>query len=264
MFIAVCLITKRAQFPFSSWLPLAIAAPTPVSSLVHSSTLVTAGLFIFYKLDIPIIRSIMFIIFSLRLWTSLFSGLMANVEIDIKKIIALSTLSQISFIFIAYSLGLIFLSFLHLLTHAIFKASLFFWAGVNIHNLKSEQLFNFFNIKGIKISQSFFFLVFLSLTGFPIILGFYSKDQILDLLVRRFSGLANVVLVLSVYLTILYTVRFIIKINLNTRNNFSYKIFYLNRIRVIVAFSLFSISMLSNKLLNELFFKVCFIVVSAG
>lgn len=263
-FLIVCLITKRAQFPFSSWLPLAIAAPTPVSSLVHSSTLVTAGLFIFYKIDILIYKNLIFLLFILSLWTRLYSGIIATLEIDIKKIIALSTLSQIRFIRLAFSLGIIYLSFLHILTHAIFKARLFYWAGINIHNIKNEQIFNTHTNKRIKVSQSFFVLVFISLIGFPLALGFYSKEQILDFLKPNIRFVINLLIILSVFLTVIYTINFIKKINRINNNKIIYKIRYFNIIYTYITFIMLRLIILRNKLINEIWFKNNFIIVSTG
>jgi len=133
-------ITKRAQIPFSAWLPAAMAAPTPVSALVHSSTLVTAGVYLILRNNYYIARGgwssgLLF----LGLLTMTMAGVSALFEVDMKKVIALSTLRQLGVIF--FSLGLMqpFLAFFHLISHAYFKAMLFMAAGSIIHSLKDYQ-----------------------------------------------------------------------------------------------------------------------------
>lgn len=100
-------MTKRAQFPYSSWLPAAMAAPTPVSALVHSSTLVTAGVFMLVRFNQSMGQEIREMLFVLGLFTSIYAGIIALRESDLKKVIALSTLSQLGFMFISLGLGLI-------------------------------------------------------------------------------------------------------------------------------------------------------------
>ncbi|TKV25091.1 NADH-quinone oxidoreductase subunit L, partial [Campylobacter jejuni] len=121
--------TKRAQIPFSAWLPAAIAAPTPVSALVHSSTLVTAGVYLLIRLRIMYRREeVSTIIIFISVVTMFISGLGALYEIDIKKVIALSTLRQLGVIMIVLGAGMPVLSFFHLVNHALFKAMLFLCA----------------------------------------------------------------------------------------------------------------------------------------
>jgi len=112
--------TKRAQFPFSSWLPAAMAAPTPISSLVHSSTLVAAGviLILLYLDFLPLIFS--WILLGRGIITMFYSGLFSLVERDFKKLVALSTLNQLAFIIVSLRLGLKIIRYFHLVTHAFF------------------------------------------------------------------------------------------------------------------------------------------------
>lgn len=138
--VVLAAITKRAQIPFSSWLPAAIAAPTPVSALVHSSTLVTAGVYLLIRFRFLLNNSTIF--YALLLFGNLtifMAGLGANYEMDLKKIIALSTLRQLGLIMGILSLGFYKMAFFHLLTHALFKALLFLCAGVLIHNIINFQ-----------------------------------------------------------------------------------------------------------------------------
>lgn len=201
-------LTKRAQIPFSAWLPAAIAAPTPVSALVHSSTLVTAGVYLLIRFRY--ILGERFILLYIGIFTMFISGLGANFEIDLKKIIALSTLSQLGIIIIALSLGSLELAFFHLLSHALFKSLLFLCAGVYIHGIKDTQDIRY--LIGVYIScpiSSFFFVgCSLSLCGFPFLSGFYSKDIILE---YYFMGEMNLLMLLIIFvgtlLTALYSIR---------------------------------------------------------
>lgn len=143
--IFVAGLTKRAQVPFSRWLPAAMAAPTPVSALVHSSTLVTAGVYLLVRFsdflfELPWFRSCLLVVSVL---TMLMAGIRANVERDIKKVIALSTLSQLGVIMFSLSLGIVELTLFHLYTHALFKAILFLCAGSVIHRCQHVQDFRF-------------------------------------------------------------------------------------------------------------------------
>jgi NADH-ubiquinone oxidoreductase chain 5 len=135
LLITIAAITKSAQIPFSSWLPAAIAAPTPVSALVHSSTLVTAGVFLLIRFYPFLHRTNYFnlILITIATSTIFIAGIRATIECDIKKIIALSTLSQLGIMITSLALNFPILTFFHILTHALFKALLFIGAGSFIH-----------------------------------------------------------------------------------------------------------------------------------
>jgi len=132
--------TKRAQLPFSAWLPAAIAAPTPVSSLVHSSTLVTAGIYLMIRLSPSFEERGCFLLVIIGALTSFFSGLAAFGENDLKRVIALSTLSQLGVIIFSLGLGLTLFCYFHLFAHALFKALLFICSGVVIHYDQGPKL----------------------------------------------------------------------------------------------------------------------------
>ncbi|KAF8480535.1 NADH dehydrogenase subunit 5, partial [Russula emetica] len=184
--VILAAITKRAQIPFSSWLPAAIAAPTPVSALVHSSTLVTAGVYLLIRFNVLLADTVLgqFLLLISGL-TIFISGLGANFEFDLKKIIALSTLSQLGLIISILSIGFPILAFFHLLTHALFKALLFICAGAIIHNIINSQ--DIRSIGGlclnIPLTTSCFNIANLALCGIPFLAGFYSKDIILELVI---------------------------------------------------------------------------------
>nr|UIG88177.1 NADH dehydrogenase subunit 5 [Halobates sp.]UIG88206.1 NADH dehydrogenase subunit 5 [Halobates sp.] len=202
--------TKSAQIPFSSWLPAAMAAPTPVSALVHSSTLVTAGVYLLIRFNTIIYMFNCDFFLMLSLLTMFMSGLGANFEFDLKKIIALSTLSQLGLMMSILFLGYPYLSYFHLLTHAFFKALLFLCAGLIIHVMNDTQDIRFMG--GLTYQLPFTITCFcisnLSLCGFPYLSGFYSKDLILELM--TFSGsniFIYIIMYISVGLTVSYSVR---------------------------------------------------------
>nr|AFG23314.1 NADH dehydrogenase subunit 5 [Teleogryllus commodus] len=211
--VVLAAMTKSAQIPFSSWLPAAMAAPTPVSALVHSSTLVTAGVYLLIRFGLIIEMYSMsnFMLF-IGCLTMFMSGLGANFEFDLKKIIALSTLSQLGLMMSTIGLGCYDLAFFHLLTHALFKALLFMCAGVIIHGFNDLQ-----DIRGMggiinqmPLTSVCFLISNLALCGMPFLSGFYSKDLILELSLMSNSNLLIFMLFfLSTGLTVCYTFRLI-------------------------------------------------------
>lgn len=213
LIITVAAITKRAQIPFSSWLPAAIAAPTPVSALVHSSTLVTAGVFLIIRFY-PFLRTrtlfnkaILFIAVS----TILISGFSACTECDIKKIIALSTLRQLGIIITRIGLGLPNLAFIHIVIHALFKALLFICAGniINLHRHAQDLRWIGNASNALPVTRSCILIANIALCGLPFISGFYSKDIIIELRIHRTYNLTMVILIVfSVILTSIYSLRF--------------------------------------------------------
>lgn len=215
LFITLAAMTKRAQIPFSRWLPAAIAAPTPVSALVHSSTLVTAGVFLlvrFYPFlkQFKLFSSFLLIISCL---TIIIAGLAAIVETDLKKIIALSTLSQLGVIISAVALGLPILALFHLITHALFKALLFVCAGAIIHfNNHSQDLRKVGKLNNQIPSIIRCFLISnIALCGLPFIAGFYSKDLILEISSHNFNNILILAFLLfGTLLTARYSIRFLV------------------------------------------------------
>uniref|UniRef100_UPI0030FE73E1 NADH dehydrogenase subunit 5 n=1 Tax=Sphingonotus salinus TaxID=319241 RepID=UPI0030FE73E1 len=184
MLVIVAAMTKSAQIPFSSWLPAAMAAPTPVSALVHSSTLVTAGVYLLIRFS-PMLLTYNYGWFLLLIgcMTMFMAGLGANFEFDLKKIIALSTLSQLGLMMSILSMGYSGLAFFHLLTHALFSALLFMCAGSMIHNLSDSQDIRFMGsiVNFMPLTSVCFNVSSLSLCGMPFLAGFYSSDLILDI-----------------------------------------------------------------------------------
>nr|YP_010725886.1 NADH dehydrogenase subunit 5 [Nihonogomphus lieftincki]WDY83488.1 NADH dehydrogenase subunit 5 [Nihonogomphus lieftincki] len=206
-------MTKSAQIPFSSWLPAAMAAPTPVSALVHSSTLVTAGVYLMIRFNSLIVGTD-FCKYLLLIggMTMFMSGLGANFEFDLKKIIALSTLSQLGLMMSILSMGYYKLAFFHLLTHALFKALLFMCAGVIIHNMGDCQDIRFMGglVGALPLTSSCFMVSNLALCGMPFLAGFYSKDLILEMcLVSNLNFISFLFYFVSTGLTACYTARLI-------------------------------------------------------
>jgi NADH-ubiquinone oxidoreductase chain 5 len=209
-FIIITFITKRALYPFSPWLPMAIAAPTPISALVHSSTLVTAGLYLIIRYHYVLYESfyLMRRLFVISIFTSFYAGLNAIFETDFKKLIALSTLSHLGFIGMAFSAGLLHLRFFHLLVHALFKSLLFITIGDIIINLNHSQDSRYLSSGFVYTPFSCFVMSvsLVNLLGLPSLRGFFSKDLVLETLsFSNLSILIEVVLYCNVVFTYYYT-----------------------------------------------------------
>nr|YP_010166693.1 NADH dehydrogenase subunit 5 [Nebrioporus vagrans]QRV62784.1 NADH dehydrogenase subunit 5 [Nebrioporus vagrans] len=208
--VMIAAMTKSAQIPFSSWLPAAMAAPTPVSALVHSSTLVTAGVYLLIRFNFILSDSMKLYLLIIGVLTMFMAGLGANYEFDLKKIIALSTLSQLGLMMSILALGAYKLAFFHLLTHAMFKALLFMCAGCVIHNLKDFQDIRFMGNLMIHMPLTCVCLNIsnLALCGMPFLSGFYSKDLILELTsLMNVNLLIYILFFFSTGLTVCYTFR---------------------------------------------------------
>lgn len=217
--IIISACTKRAQIPFSSWLPAAIAAPTPVSALVHSSTLVTAGVYLLIRINLIIIEiNIRKFLGVLGILTMIIAGITAMLEMDIKKVIALSTLRQLGIIMIILGIGNPILSFFHLISHAFFKAMLFMCAGLIIHRMKDYQDIRKigFNYININLSISIIIVANMRLCGLPFLRGFYSKDMIIEIvLIKGKRFFLFFMLILGTGLTVIYSCRLNFLISLN-------------------------------------------------
>nr|ALO76760.1 NADH deshydrogenase subunit 5 [Acmaeodera sp. RUGACM01] len=225
LLVVLAAMTKSAQIPFSAWLPAAMAAPTPVSSLVHSSTLVTAGVYLLIRFFPAFNNNILLVLLFISSLTMFMAGLGANFEYDLKKIIALSTLSQLGLMISILSLGDSHLAFFHLLTHALFKALLFMCAGVIIHNLSNCQDIRYMGslVKFFPLTSCMFFVSNMALCGLPFLSGFYSKDLILEFLSM---GILNFyvyfIFFVSTGLTVAYTARLIYYLILSEYGNFAF------------------------------------------
>ncbi|MCX6352958.1 MAG: NADH-quinone oxidoreductase subunit L [Bacteroidetes bacterium] len=181
LFIGAC--GKSAQLPLFTWLPDAMAGPTPVSALIHAATMVTAGVYMVVRSNVLFALSpfTMELITIVGLATALFAGTIALFQNDIKKVLAYSTVSQLGFMFIALGVGAFTTGMFHLMTHAFFKALLFLGAGSVIHAMGGEQDITKMGglSKKIKITFITFTIGVMAIAGFPFTSGFVSKDEIL-------------------------------------------------------------------------------------
>ena len=217
--IIISACTKRAQIPFSAWLPAAMAAPTPVSALVHSSTLVTAGVYLLIRINLIIVEiNIRYVLLLIGMITIIIAGITAMIEMDIKKIIALSTLRQLGIIILILGIGNPMLSFFHLLSHAFFKAMLFICAGIIIHNMKDYQDIRKIGIRynNLNFCISIMMVANIRLCGLPFLRGFYSKDLIIEILIIKGKNLfLFFFIIIGTRLTVIYSCRlnFLVRIN---------------------------------------------------
>lgn len=209
LIFVIGLVTKRALFIFSSWLLRAIAAPTPISALVHSSTLVTAGLFIIMKfLYICTGNNVIILLTILSILTILYSGARALWELDFKKIIALSTISHISLIFYSYRSFMEIFTYYHILSHAFFKRLLFALIGVIIHLNYSQQDYRIFS-KSYNLINFIIILTLFSLIGIYFLAGWYTKDGIIESSLGFIQHIIYGLLFwVIVYLSLIYNIKF--------------------------------------------------------
>nr|YP_010882213.1 NADH dehydrogenase subunit 5 [Stheneboea repudiosa]WID87127.1 NADH dehydrogenase subunit 5 [Stheneboea repudiosa] len=255
LMIVIAGMTSSAQIPFSPWLPAAMAAPTPVSSLVHSSTLVTAGVYLLIRLH-PLYLSVSVskILLIVSLITMFMSGFCANFEFDLSKIIALSTLSQLGLMMSILSFGYFDLAYFHMLTHALFKASLFMCSGVIIHNFVGCQDIRYLGnlLFQMPLTMVCVIIATLCLCGIPFLSGFYSKDLILEMYSMSYINvICYLFFYFSIGLTVSYSFRLIFYLIISDFCFYSFhsvndeNLIMLSSVFFMIMFSLFGGSMLS-------------------
>ncbi|MGN6802513.1 MAG: NADH-quinone oxidoreductase subunit L [Ginsengibacter sp.] len=175
---------KSSQIPLYTWLPDAMAGPTPVSALIHAATMVTAGIYMIARSNIlyALAPTTLGVVAGIGLATAIFAAIIALKQNDIKKVLAYSTVSQLGYMFLGLGVGAFSSAVFHVMTHAFFKALLFLAAGSVIHAMGGEQDITKMGGLGkkMKITYATFFIATLAISGIPPFAGFFSKDEILS------------------------------------------------------------------------------------
>ena len=208
LFFALAAGAKSAQLGLHTWLADAMEGPTPVSALIHAATMVTAGVFLLIRVG-PNLEEVQPYLLLIGSLTTVYAGLSALFQSDLKRVIAYSTCAQLGYMVSALGVGSPNLSFYHLINHAYFKALLFLSAGLIIHSLNNDQ--DMRRMGGLHQVMPVVYICFLigslSLGGLPFLSGYYSKDGILELVYTQNEFFAYFCLLFGAYLTVLYSWR---------------------------------------------------------
>ena len=266
--IGFCLVIgamgKSAQIGLHTWLPDAMEGPTPVSALIHAATMVTAGVFLIIRFSpffeyTPIILYFISIIGGI---TALFGATTAMFQNDIKKIIAYSTCSQLGYMFVICGISQYNLGLFHLFNHAFFKALLFLGAGSVIHSMNDEQ--DIRKLGGLRkilpFTYSCMVIGSFSLMGLPFLTGYYSKDNILELLYAKYtvsSHFLYYICLLSAFFTAIYSIRLLYLVFLCETNSYKQVIYKAHEVPLLMFIPLIILSFCS--ITFGYFFKEMFI-----
>jgi len=206
--VVVAAAAKSAQLGLHTWLPDAMEGPTPVSALIHAATMVTAGVFLLLR-SFWFLDEVKPLLLFLGASTTFFAGSVALFQYDLKRVIAYSTCAQLGYMVVALSIGAPELSLYHLVNHAYFKALLFLLAGLVIHAMQNEQdtrrMGGLANI--LPVTYTLFVLGSAALVGFPFLSGYYSKENILEILYAKHLWYAYWLCIFGAYFTAYYSFR---------------------------------------------------------
>jgi NADH-quinone oxidoreductase subunit L len=201
---------KSAQFPFQTWLPDAMEAPSPISALIHAATMVNAGVYLLARF-FPAFKAVPHwteAVMVVGMLSALLAAVMALVANDLKRVLAYSTVRQVGYLVYAVGAGSVFASQFHLFSHSIFKALLFLGAGAVIHNIGTRNMLEMGGVgKRMPFVQAVFAIGALALAGIPILNGFWSKELILENGLKHGPFWLYVIMVIVAGLTALYTIR---------------------------------------------------------
>jgi NADH-quinone oxidoreductase subunit L len=214
-FLFFACTAKSAQIPLLTWLPDAMAGPTPVSALIHAATMVTAGVYLVARLSLFFASTPAILVFVLliALATALWAAIAGLVQHDIKKVLAYSTISQLGFMFMAAGVGAFDVAIFHVFTHAFTKAALFLAAGSVIHALGGDQDIRKMGGLAFKLPSTFLIMLiaWASLIGLPGLSCFWSKDLILERLYgSNFGPLLYGIALFTALLTAIYMTRLLV------------------------------------------------------
>nr|YP_010254921.1 NADH dehydrogenase subunit 5 [Pealius machili]QUA05860.1 NADH dehydrogenase subunit 5 [Pealius machili] len=218
-FLLIGAFSKSAQIPFSSWLTEAMAAPTPVSALVHSSTLVTAGIYLIIRFELTMkFYKMSKIIMFVSLLTLMMASINSLYEWDIKKLVALSTLSQLSTMFMVISMNLFSLALFHVMMHAMFKALIFLCASSLISFSNTQDIRQMMGMNTMMFTLMSLNSASMALCGLPFMSGFYSKDLIMEMAsMQNKTWMFNLIFYWAMSTTMIYSMK--TSILISTKNS---------------------------------------------
>ncbi len=213
LLLFVGIVGKSAQFPLHTWLPDAMEGPTPVSALLHSATMVAAGVFLFARFHNLFMQAelTLTIVLCIATFTAVLSSTMAMVAKDMKRVLAYSSISQLGFMLMGLGAGSLFAGYFHLVTHAVFKALLFLCAGAYIHHYETNDIIAIGRAGGRKLRIVTAGLVIggAALAGLPPLAGFFSKELIIGSLGHGHPRIFVIGALLASFMTAYYTFRMI-------------------------------------------------------